>query len=55
MEEDGTGGMTGYADADGQMQEDRRAISGYAFLIDGGARLVVFEEAGDHFTIDDRK
>lgn len=37
VEEDGTGGMTGYADADGQMQEDRRAISGYAFLIDGGA------------------
>jgi Reverse transcriptase (RNA-dependent DNA polymerase) len=27
----------GYADADGSMQEDRHAISGYAFLIDGGA------------------
>ena len=30
-------GLIGYADADGSMQEDRRAISGYAFLIDGGA------------------
>lgn len=33
----GDGGMKGYADADGSMQEDRRAISGNAFLIDGGA------------------
>jgi len=29
--------LTGYADADGSMGEDRHAISGYAFLIDGGA------------------
>lgn len=29
--------LTGYADADGSMAEDRRAVSGYAFLIDGGA------------------
>jgi transposase InsO family protein len=29
--------LTGYADADGSMGEDRRAVSGYAFLIDGGA------------------
>ena len=29
--------LEGYADADGSMAEDRRAISGYAFLIDGGA------------------
>lgn len=29
--------MTGYTDADGSMAEDRRAVSGYAFLIDGGA------------------
>lgn len=29
--------LVGYADADGSMGEDRRAISGYAFLIDGGA------------------
>ena len=29
--------LEGYADADGSMTEDRRAISGYAFLIDGGA------------------
>ena len=29
--------LEGYADADGSMSEDRRAISGYAFLIDGGA------------------
>jgi len=28
--------LEGYADADGSMAEDRRAISGYAFLIDGG-------------------
>jgi len=26
-----------YTDADGSIMEDRRAISGYAFLIDGGA------------------
>ncbi len=29
--------LEGYADADGSMAEDRRAILGYAFLIDGGA------------------
>ena len=29
--------LTGYADADGSMAEDRQAISGYAFLIHGGA------------------
>ena len=29
--------LEGYADADGSMNDDRRAISGYAFLIDGGA------------------
>lgn len=29
--------MVGYGDADGSMQEGRRAISGNAFLIDGGA------------------
>jgi hypothetical protein len=29
--------LTGYTDADGSMGEDRRAVSGYAFLIDGGA------------------
>jgi hypothetical protein len=29
--------MVGYADADGSMMEDRRAISGYAFIIHGGA------------------
>jgi hypothetical protein len=29
--------LEGYADADGSMAEDRRAIMGYAFLIDGGA------------------
>ena len=30
-------GLKGYADADGASQEHRHAISGYAFLIDGGA------------------
>ena len=29
--------LVGYSDADGSMHEERRAISGYAFLIDGGA------------------
>ena len=29
--------LTGYADADGSMAEDRQAVSGYAFLIDSGA------------------
>ena len=29
--------LVGFLDADGSMQEDRRAISGNAFLIDGGA------------------
>jgi hypothetical protein len=29
--------LKGYSDADGSMDEDRKAISGYAFLIDGGA------------------
>jgi hypothetical protein len=29
--------LTGYMDADGSINEDRKAISGYAFLVDGGA------------------
>ena len=29
--------LTGYADADGSMADDRRAISGYMFIIHGGA------------------
>ena len=29
--------LKGYADADGSMAEDRKAISGYAFIINGGA------------------
>lgn len=29
--------LVGYSDADGSMHEGRKAISGYAFLIDGGA------------------
>jgi hypothetical protein len=29
--------LVGYADADGSMNEDRKAISGYAFMINGGA------------------
>jgi hypothetical protein len=29
--------LTGYADADGSMAEDRHAISGYTFIIHGGA------------------
>ena len=30
-------GLEGYTDADGSSQEHRRAISGYVFLINGGA------------------
>jgi hypothetical protein len=30
------GKLTGFADADGNMAEDRHAISGYAFLLHGG-------------------
>jgi hypothetical protein len=29
--------MTGYTDTDGSMAEDRHTISGYAFIIHGGA------------------
>ena len=29
--------LVGYADVDGSMSEDRKAISGYTFLINGGA------------------
>ena len=29
--------LEGYADADGSMSKDRHAISGYTFLVDGGA------------------
>ena len=29
--------LVGYADADGSMAEDRKAISGYAFMVNGGA------------------
>ena len=32
--------LEGYADADGSMTEDRRAITGHAFLIDGCYRLM---------------
>lgn len=32
-------GLVGYTDADGASQEHRHAISGYTFLIDGGAVL----------------
>ena len=31
--------LTGYADADGNMAEDHHAISGYAFILHGGAIL----------------
>ena len=30
-------GLEGYADADGSMNKDHKALSGYAFFIDGGA------------------
>jgi hypothetical protein len=31
------GELVGYADADGSMSEDRHAINGYAFILNGGA------------------
>ena len=31
--------LEGYTDADGSMDEDRKAMSGYAFLMDGGVVL----------------
>jgi hypothetical protein len=34
---DNSEGLVGYADADGSMNEDRRAVSGYALIINGGA------------------
>ena len=30
-------GLVGYVDADGASQDHRRAISGYIFMVDGGA------------------
>ncbi|KAJ8456406.1 hypothetical protein ONZ45_g18732 [Pleurotus djamor] len=33
----GEGELVGYGDADGSMAEDRHAISGYAFIMNGGA------------------
>ena len=30
-------GLVGYVDADGASQDHRRAISGYVFMVDGGA------------------
>ena len=30
-------GLVGYVDADGASQEHRQAISGYVFMVDGGA------------------
>ena len=29
--------LQGYADADGSMGEDRKAVSGYTFIVNGGA------------------
>jgi hypothetical protein len=37
----GKKGLEGYSDADGMSEEHRRAISGYAFIIDGGLFLGV--------------
>jgi hypothetical protein len=36
---DSLGELEGYSDADGSMHEDRKAISGYAFLLNRGAVL----------------
>ena len=36
--------LTGYTDADDSMAEDHRAISGYAFLVDGSAVLWLFKQ-----------
>ncbi len=45
--------LVGFADADGASQDHRRAISGYVFMVDGGGRVVVVEEAGAGHTLDD--
>jgi len=42
--------LLGYTDADGATQEHRRAIPGYAFIIDGGATSWASrKEAGTHY------
>ncbi len=35
------------------MHKDRHTISGYAFLIGGGAVVLVIEMTGHYFTLDD--
>jgi hypothetical protein len=51
--ENGRLGLEGFSDADGMSLEDRQAISGYDFLIDGGA-VSEFYEARNRFVIHDR-
>ena len=40
----------GYTDTDGSLQEHHQAISGYAFLVNGGAMyfLILQETKSDH-------
>jgi hypothetical protein len=47
--------LVGYADTDGSMSEDRRAITGYAFLIDGGAVSWSSKKTGDCLALDHRE
>src|SRR5271163_1578341 len=44
-------GIEVYSDADGASQDHRRAISGFAVLIDGGGSILVFQEAGTYNAI----
>ena len=47
--------LHGYMDVDGSMAKDRKAVSGYAFLIDGSAVSWASKKARDHLTLNDRE
>jgi hypothetical protein len=44
-------GLEGYTDADGASQEHRHAISGYVFLVNGGAISWSSKKAGTRYTV----
>ena len=46
-------GIEVYSDADRASQDHRHAISGFAVLIDGGGRVLVFQKARTYNAIDD--
>lgn len=43
-----------YANADRSMNEDRHALLGHVFLVDGGA-VFEYEEAGDYISVDNQE